>query len=376
MIGDKLSVMSYTAAVSEVEPQSSYRRGVGLFSKSGLISGIRAVVSAPYMLGCSAALLVPGLLMLPLFLIRKRGATNRSNEEGGSLSAIKTLNARAVVAEVGFGPDHLATKLMPHLSLAGPGLLGWLYTQAYNRSLVWGFKLTRRLWVEQVMRPFLGDTIKFGEFTYLQLRTCWLDDVVTRFVSELQGQRGQLVILGAGYDTRCLRLDLPGSIGRFEVDAAGTQAQKRALIANAGLDDTGVHYVTCDFATQDWLARLTQAGFDPAVPACLVWEGVCMYLPREVVVDTLTKVLSLAPGSVIGFDVLEQAWIMSPAMQLAKRAGEGLYFGLQAGTESAFVESVGLRCLDNLRRDILVQRYIPERLAACIDFGAFLLAGV
>ena len=37
--------MSYTAAVSAVEPQSSYRRGVGLLSKSRLISGIRAVQS-------------------------------------------------------------------------------------------------------------------------------------------------------------------------------------------------------------------------------------------------------------------------------------------------------------------------------------------
>lgn len=369
--------MSYTAAMSAVEPQSSYRRGVGLLSKSRLVSGIRAAVSVPYMIGCSAALLMPGLLTVPLFLLKKRGTTNRSNEEGGSLSAIKTLNARAVAAEVGFGPDHLAPKLMARISLIGPGRLGELYTQAYARSLVWGFKLTRRLWIEQVMRPFLGATVKFGEFTYLQLRTCWLDDVVARFVSDLQGRRGQLVILGAGYDTRCLRLDLPGSIARFEVDAAGTQARKRKQTAVAGLDDTGVHYVTCDFATQDWLAQLTAAGFDPKVPACFVWEGVCMYLPREVVVGTLSKVCSLAPGSMIGFDCLEEAWVMSPAMRkLTQRAGEGMHFGLKAGTEPAFVESMGLRCLDNLRRDTLVERYMPKGMAACIDFGAFILAGV
>lgn len=68
---------------------------------------------------------------------------------------------------------------------------------------------------------------------------------------------------------------------------------------------------------------------------------------------------------------------MSPAMRkLTARAGEGLHFGLKAGTEPAFVESIGLRCLDNLRRDILVQRYMPAGLAACIDFGAFILAEV
>jgi methyltransferase (TIGR00027 family) len=368
--------MSYTAVVSEAEPLSSYRRAVGILSESPLIDGLRAAVSVPYAAVCSTGLLAPGLLLLPLFLIKKRGGGNRSNETGGSLSAIKTLNARAVTAEAGFGPDHLAPRLVARMSLLGDKGLGRLYTQAYSRSLVWGFRLTHRLWVEQVMRPFLGDITRFGEFTYLQLRTCWLDDVVTRFVGDQKGQPGQLVILGAGYDTRCLRLDLPDSIARFEVDAAGTQAVKRAEIRTAGLDDHGVCYVACDFVTQDWLEQLTAAGFDPRVPACFVWEGVSMYLPREVVVDTLTKVASLAPGSLIGFDCLDEAWVSSPFLRkMSQRAGEGMHFGLPAGSEAAFIESLGLRCLDNLRRDTLVQRYMPRGRAACTDFGAFLLAG-
>ncbi len=157
----------------------------------------------------------------------------------------------------------------------------------------------------------------------------------------------------------------------------GTQAQKRAQLGKAGLDDSGIRYVSCDFATQDWLAQLIQAGFDPKVPACLVWEGVSMYLPRDVVVDTLAKVKSLAPGSMIGFDCVDQDWVKSPIMQkMTQHVGEAWHFGLKAGTEAAFVESIGLRCLDNLRRDTLVQRYMPKGLAACIDFGAFILAGV
>ena len=370
--------MSYTATVSAAEPLSSYRRGVGLVSDSSLVDGARAAISVPYCMACATALLLPGFMLLPLFLLKKRGRTNRSNEQGGSLTAIKTLNARAVVAEAGFGPDELAPKLMRRMSLFGADdALGWLYTQAYARSLVWGFKLTHRLWSEQVLRPFLGSIMRFGEFTYLQLRTCWLDDVATRFVQDLHGSPGQLVILGAGYDTRCLRLALPRSIVRFEVDAAGTQQQKRAQISQAGFDDSAIRYVSCDFATQDWLEQLIQAGFDPKVPACFIWEGVCMYLPRDVVISTLTKVKSLAPGSMIGFDCMDEDWVKSPAMQkMTQRAGEAWYFGLKSGTESAFVESLGLRCLDNLRRDALVQRYMPKGLAACIDFGAFILAGI
>src|SRR6185437_7606943 len=124
-----------------------------------------------------------------------------------SLSAIKTLSARAVVNLAGFGPDGLAPKLMRPLSLmGGENKLGWLYSHVYMQSIVLGFKVTRRLWVDQVLRLLMGDFTKFTEFAYLQIRTCFLDDVVTRFGQDLLGKGGQLVILGAGYDTRCLRL--------------------------------------------------------------------------------------------------------------------------------------------------------------------------
>ena len=374
--------MSYTEEISAREPAASRRRGVGLMPRSPWVDAGCTALSVPYGAACGAGLLVPGLLMLPLFLLKKRDPNaNRSNEAGGSLSAIKTLNARAIMARIGLGPDVLAPKLMASLSLTGPGFAGWLYTHSYDRSLVTGFKLTRRLWVEQVLRPFLGKVIKFVDTGYLQIRTCWLDDVVTRFIEDRQGKPGQLVILGAGYDTRCLRLAQQGSMRRFEVDAPGTQAQKRALMAKVGLDDSTVRYVPCDFSTQDWLAELVKAGFDRNIPACFVWEGVSMYLPREVVVGTLEKVKALAPGSIIGFDCVDAAWIANPAMKkMTERAGEPWHFGLKAGEEKAFIESVGLRCLDNLRYEALLRRYTPvdaqgQSIAACIDFGAFLLAG-
>ena len=375
--------MSYTKEISAREPEASRRRGLGRMPRSRLVDAGCALLSVPYGAAASAGLLVPGFLMLPLFLIKERRGphANRSNEAGGSLSAIKTLNARAVMARIGVGPDALAPKLMAPLSLTGPGTLGWLYTHAYDRSLVAGFALTRRLWVEQALRPFLGKVMKFVDTGYLQMRTCWLDDVVKRFIEDRAGQPGQLVILGAGYDTRCLRLAPQDSIRSFEVDAPGTQAQKRALMTQVGVDDSKVRYVPCDFGEQDWLRELEKAGFDPTVPACFVWEGVSMYLPREVVIATLQKVKSLAPGSIIGFDCLSAAWIANPAMtKMTQRAGEPWRFGLDAGDVQAFIEGAGLRCLDNLRHEELLRRYTPadargHSLAACIDFGAFLLAG-
>ncbi len=170
-------------------------------------------------------------------------------------------------------------------------------------------------------------------------------------------------------------------IRRFEVDAPGTQAQERALLTRVGCSDAGIRYVPCDFATRSWYAELLAAGFESAVPACIVWEGVTMYLPPAVVEGTVRQVAALAPGSLIGFDCMDEGWVFSPAMQrFTRRGGEPWLFDLKAGTEEAFVRRHGLRCLDNLRCDALMSRYVPrtvtgQSVGACIDFGCFVLAG-
>jgi len=57
-----------------------------------------------------------------------------------------------------------------------------------------------------------------------------------------------------------------------------------------GVDSTRVTFVAADFETDDWLARLVEAGFDPGKPAFFLWEGVMMYLERQAVEATLRKI--------------------------------------------------------------------------------------
>ncbi len=322
------------------------------------------------------------IVLMPLYFVRvkRTQAANVSTEEGGSLSAVKTLNARAVAAACGFGPDHLAIPMIAKLSLTGGGGGGWLFTQAYWRSLVLGFRLTRRLYVDQAMRPFL-DKLPFGEITYMHLRTCWLDDVVEQFIASLDGGLGQLVILGAGYDSRCRRLGLPDNVRGFEVDAPGTQARKRALLEELGRGEGDLTYVTCDFARERWIDKLHREGFDFGVPSCFVWEGVSMYLTPEVVAETLKAVRMCAPGSMIGFDYILHKIVLAPSTQSrTKRAGEPWLFGLKEGEQEGFVAAQGLEVLDHLRHEELLRRYMPRRadgssMGVIADFGGFLLAG-
>ncbi len=371
----------YTNELARAEPTASIRKARGLVVRSRLLDGILGVLSVPYAALCVTLMIVGTLPLLPFLLLKIRSskAANRSTEGGGSLTAVKTLNGRAVAAACGFGPDTLAPRFIAQLSLSGDSPGGWLFTQLYWRSQVLGFKLMRRLWLEQIM-SLVGARV--SETTFLQLRTCWLDDVVGQFVHDLEGRPGQLVILGAGYDSRCHRLGLPESVACFEVDASGTQGQKRALLDRVGGERAGTRFVTCDFARESWMERLGAAGFDRSTRTCLVWEGVTPYLPEKVVSDTLAEVRSLAAGSVIGFDVVDADWALSPKMRkITRSSGEPWLFGLKAGEEGAWIEARDLAVLDELRYEELLARYMPEdargrTLGACGDFGCFLLAGV
>ena len=130
----------------------------------------------------------------------------------------------------------------------------------------------------------------------------WVDGLVMRVAfidSEIAAARArQVVILGAGLDTRAWRLDALREARVFEVDHPATQAYKRAHADKLGPPRADLRYVPVDF-TRDSLARsLIGAGYDVNAPAVWVWEGVIMYLDDAALRGTLTAIRTLsAPGS-------------------------------------------------------------------------------
>jgi methyltransferase (TIGR00027 family) len=135
---------------------------------------------------------------------------------------------------------------------------------------------------------------------WLALRTAVIDERVRAFVGS--GVR-QVVLLGAGLDSRAARLAAAG-VRFFEVDAPASQAHK--LAALAGLPDypkDAATHVSCDFEKEDFLDRLLGAAFDATAPALFVWEGVACYLTEPAVRATLRRVATgCDPRSAIVFD--------------------------------------------------------------------------
>jgi methyltransferase (TIGR00027 family) len=180
-------------------------------------------------------------------------------------------------------------------------------------------------------------------------RTTFLDVALDRHLGHID----QLVILGAGHDTRAYRLHAGTRVRCFEVDTPRTQRFKREMLEKAGVDAARVTFVPADLMQADWLEKLMAAGFEPGKQSLFIWEGVTMYLDRAAVENILHTVAGTAVGSVVAFDYLttdtmeSRSLYMRYARAALKVVGEPWRFGID-GTPpmsrqvAAFLESCGL----------------------------------
>jgi methyltransferase (TIGR00027 family) len=136
---------------------------------------------------------------------------------------------------------------------------------------------------------------------WLALRVAYLDRLVGLAVDRLSIR--QIVVLGAGYDTRAARLPRSG-VDFFEVDHPATQAAKRERLGQLdGYPVDAARYTSCDFEREDPIERLAATGFHLDEPALVIWEGVVPYLTEEAVRVTATRIArGLAAGSLLAFD--------------------------------------------------------------------------
>jgi methyltransferase (TIGR00027 family) len=140
-----------------------------------------------------------------------------------------------------------------------------------------------------------------GMAIFNQFRTVMLDRAIASSPPE------QLVILGAGLDSRAWRMDCLKNTLVFEVDYPPSQAWKRERSEPIAYKAKDVRFVAMDFE-HDVLAPLLQsAGFDAHKSTFWLWEGVTMYLRAADVSANLKAVAALsAPGSRIALTYLRK----------------------------------------------------------------------
>lgn len=108
----------------------------------------------------------------------------------------------------------------------------------------------------------------------------------------------QLVILGAGLDTRAFRMKSLAGVRVYEVDHPATQAYKRRKAAVLPIRAKSLDFAPVDFEADSLRARLGAAGHRADEPTVWLWEGVVMYLSDAGLRKTLDDItVCSAPGS-------------------------------------------------------------------------------
>ena len=293
--------------------------------------------------------------------------TERAIERKGSSTAGYTCFSRACATreegERARGPDHLAEiflPLMPKILLNVPFL---------------------RKWCMRKMFPT-------GIHEYVLARTRLFDEV---FVDGLDRGFSQIVLLGAGMDTRALRFQ-----GRnrgttiFELDIHATQRYKREVYRRkrTALPDTLV-FAPINFNKQCLADVLSEAGYQEKQKTLFLWEGVTMYLKAEAVDTTLAFVLnSAAEGSIVVFDYVRASVLRREnrlhgekgSYERVARAGERWIFGIEDGATEGFLAERGLKMLSHYTPSDLEAAYLTTedgtRLERINETHCIVIAGV
>ena len=143
-----------------------------------------------------------------------------------------------------------------------------------------GHKLS--VWITKKFAP--------GFHEHLISRTRFIDDLVKNAAA--QGLE-QYIILGAGYDLRAHRLNLPSTLKIFEVDQEEVQNRKRSKLPSNVPNLENIKYVSVDFNHQSLKKQLLDAGFDESKSAIFTLEGVSQYISKQAVKSTLEEIEEL-----------------------------------------------------------------------------------
>jgi methyltransferase (TIGR00027 family) len=232
---------------------------------------------------------------------------------------------------------------------------GWLFCDPYAAQMAGqhGMALATRFCQRT---PQLGGMVA--------ARTRHLDEAILNFV---QSGGRDIVILGAGWDMRPFRLNIPAGTRFYELDFPTTLTERRNRLAQLNLTiSPGVSRVQIPIDVRTMpLYEVLAKHLEPGVPVFIAWEGMCMYFLEEEVLQILRNMVPVLehPDSILWLDLVDREAIAHP--ERISTSVQNFMHGMQVlgepftfGTDSAaqLMRKVGLRCLEVVSSDL----YLPD----------------
>lgn len=240
--------------------------------------------------------------------------------------------------------------------LRGPDYLAKVFHVGWPRLL---------LAASPIMLPMTRRMLP-GLYEYIFARTELFDEL---FTEALEENCPQIVLLGAGCDSRAYRFESRvKDTAIYEVDHPATQQVKRDLLRRGGIAiPEYVRFVAADLDREPLGEVLTSHGLHTDRRTLFLMEGVIYYLTAEGVDSLLESIRECSPpGSGLAFDYILQSMVRGTcdrygAQQVASRVssvGETFRFGIDEQHIESFLGDRGFELSRHLTAEDLAATYL------------------
>ena len=200
----------------------------------------------------------------------------------------------------------------------------------------------------------LYDRLSPGAMSFVIGRERYIDDYL---VAGLRDGLDQVVLLGAGFDTRAYRIPGIEKTRVFEIDQAATQELKLKRLKKI-IDPLPNHvtFVPVDFNTQTLCDSLLANGYKERDKTLFIWQGVTYFLSAQGVDATLAFIANHSgKGSSVIFDYFYNEALNDTTridLRMMRRAarltGEEYLFGIDEGEVEEFLVKRGFSNVRNV----------------------------
>lgn len=208
-----------------------------------------------------------------------------------------------------------------------------------------------------------------GLSSSIMARVRYFDDFVKKSIED---GLEQLVILGAGYDTRAYRIEeIKENVNIFEMDHPNTQGFKIEKIKEIfGSTPENVVYVPVDFEKEKISEKLIENGFISSKKTLFILEGLVMYIPPESVAEIFLFITeNSAKGSRVIFDYYPQSVVDGTSkLEIGQnirnhliKIGEPLQFGIKEEEMTNFLKEFGFSSIENVTSEDYKKGYFKGK---------------